>query len=202
MTDYTQEEIRAAQDQQMNNYLQAVREVIASLEEVRPIVKAWDGKVFNKTFGEAADAGRYLENGEKREVWRHIYKNRRYDSSLNPYIEVRADYICESRRDYRSNNYIEKGVKIALKLEEGKQPRIDATQTVKNIDTEIESLKKEIFDIIQARAGLDTYFQKIEEASKLMSEASAAICGQDCHYGTNIFSKVYGTTYNMSKYRR
>lgn len=195
---YEEETIRADQDERMNNYLAAVREAIRSLEECKPIVKANAGKVYNKNIKEA-----FSKREQERDSSRYVYMSTWSSCPNKPWLHIQAGYTFKTYRDYTEHARYEIEVSLVLTEPEGNaRPRLDAAGTLAKINEQIETMKKELSEIIQARAGLDMYFQKIEEASKLMSEASAAIRGQDCHYGTNIFSKVYETTYTISKYRR
>lgn len=191
----TPEEIRKEQDAAINSYFQAIRATIASLEAVKPIIKSYNGKVYNKNVAEALRAAKDRENNTPS---RYVYSSTWSNHPNKPYLHISQDYKYKKHTDYTEYGKYEVEIVLILTEPEGNaRPRIDAAATTKAIDDKIKSMQQEISEIIQARAGLDLYFRKIEETKKAMQEASEAIRGQNCHYGTNIFSKIYKTTHNL-----
>lgn len=182
-------------DEFMNLQIDSWRSRIALLNAIKPIVKAYDGKTYSKRFDKAIE-DKYNTRDDRDN---YIYVSHSYGERL--YICVRCQRSLtvqhEHYSDHQQINDSESSPCLRTYTpEDSKLRRIDAAETIKDIDGRIEELHNKIDQSLKAYANLTAYRTKIEEVNRILQEASELIKG-----APNEFTGLYKTEYNLKESR-
>ena len=181
-------------DEFFNLQIESWRAQIALLNAVKPIIKAYDGKTYSKRLDAAVMALNKEDDRKNRAYISHSYGDRLY-------IDVICDRSIliekEHYNDYHQINDRETTAGLATyKPEDSKLRRINAAETIKNIDSRIDELHNDIDQSLRAYANLTAYRAKIEEINRILQEASDLVKGAPSE-----FTHLYKTEYCLKESR-
>ena len=182
-------------DDFMNLQIDSWRKRAELLQAIKPIIKAYDGKTYNKRFDKAIED----KYNTKEDRENYIYVSHSYGDRL--YICVKCQRSLEVQKEHYSDhcqiNDSESCPGIATYTPEGsKLRRIDAAGTIKNIDSGIEKLHQEIDQSLKAYANLKAYQTKIDEVKRALQEAHDLIGNAPSE-----FTGLYKTEYTLKESR-
>ena len=163
-------------DDFMNMQIEAWRARIELFKAIKPIIKAYDGKTYSKRLDQAIEE-KYNTRENRNE---YAYISHSYGERL--YITIRTNRSLTIPGEHYDNheqiNDPESSAGIHTYIPEGsKLRRVDAAQTIKNIDASIEGLHDKIEKTIKAYANISKYRELVNQAQDLIREASELISG-------------------------
>lgn len=182
-------------DEFMNLQIDSWRAQIALLNAIKPIVKAYDGKTYSKRFDKAIEE-KYntREDRDNYAYVTHSYGDRLYICAV-----CKRELIIpkEHYNDHHQISDKECDAYLATYTPEGATlRRIDAAETIKHIDADIEKIHEEINQSLKAYANLTQYREKIKEANRILQEASELVKGAPSE-----FTHLYKTEYCLKESR-
>ena len=182
-------------DEFMNLQIDSWRAQIDLLNAVKPIIKAYNGKTYSKRLDNAIAEKLYHKDDRDN----YVYISHSYGDHL--YICVRCQRALvikkEHYTDYHQINDRESCTGLSTYTpEDSKLRRIDAEQTIKNIDSKIDELHQDITKTLKAWANIDAYNAKIEQARQILREAADLIGGAPSE-----FTGLYKTEYTLKDSR-
>ena len=180
-------------DEFMNLQIESWRKQAAMLNEIKATVKAYSGKTYSKRFDKAVEEHN-TEDHKNRLYVSHSYGERLY---IYARCETALDLQHEHYTEHHRVNDFESAVNLATYTpEDSKLRRIDAAETIKDIDSKIEELHQDIDRSLKAFANLEKYRAKIEEAAKILQEAGELVKG-----APHEFTQLYKTEYCIKESR-
>ena len=182
-------------DEFMNLQIDSWRSRIALLNAVKPIVKAYDGKTYNKRFDKAIED----KYNTKEDRDNYIFVSHSYGECI--YIGVNCKRALtvqhEHYTEYQQINDSESCPCLRTYTpEDSKLRRIDSKGTIENIDSRINELHEKIDHALRAYANLKAYREKINEVNRILKEAADLIGNAPSE-----FTGLYKTEYTLKESR-
>lgn len=145
----------------IKNKITALKEAAGRIKEVKPIIRKFDGKMYNKNFDAAIRAltdekGYFSAYNSYR--WFYIYYSGK--AGYNRNIDILSGYSCKG-----SDIMPEKDQKEESKVFNGK--RINAEKMIENLDRHYAALLKEAFELEVALENLPAIRKQIEQIKTL-----------------------------------
>lgn len=182
-------------DEFFNLQIESWRAQIALLNAVKPIIKAYDGKTYSKRLDKAIE-DKY-NTRERRDD--RMYISHSYGDHLYICASCKRSLVIEKEHynDHHQINDAETTTGLATYTpEDSKLRRINAAETIKNIDSRIDELHNDIDQSLRAYANLTAYRAKIEEINRILQEASDLVKGAPSE-----FTHLYKTEYCLKESR-
>jgi hypothetical protein len=179
----------------MNLQIESWRAQIALLNAVKPIIKAYDGKTYSKRLDKAIEE-KYntRESRDNRMYISHSYGDRLYIcASCKRSLVIEKEHYNDH---YQINDAETHATLVTYTPEDSKLRRINAAETIKGIDADIEKIHNEIDQSLRAYANLTAYREKITEINRILHEASELVKGAPSE-----FTHLYKTEYCLKESR-
>lgn len=182
-------------DEFMNLQIESWRAQVALLNAVKPIIKSFDGKTYSKRLDKAIEE-KYntRERRDDRMYISHSYGDRLYIcASCKRSLEIPTPHYSDH---YQVNDAETHATLVTYTPEDSKLRRVDAAETIKGIDKDIEKLHSDIDQCLKAYANLTAYRAKIEEVNKILQEANELVKDAPSE-----FKQLYKTEYCLKESR-
>ena len=182
-------------DEFFNLQIDSWRKRAELLQAIKPIIRTYDGKTYNKRFDKAIED----KYNTKEDRDNYIFVSHSYGERI--YIGVNCKRALTIQNEHYANhcqiNDHETTVMIALTTPEGaKLRRIDSKGTIENIDSRINELHEKIDHALRAYANLKAYREKINEVNRILKEAADLIGNAPSE-----FTGLYKTEYTLKESR-
>ena len=182
-------------DEFMNLQIESWRAQMDLLNAVKPIIKSFDGKTYSKRLDKAIEAKfNTVERRDNRMFVSHSYGDRLYIcASCKRSLVVEKETFNDH---YQVNDAETHAAIVTYTPEDSKLRRVDAAETIKGIDKDIEKLHNDIDQSLKAYANLTAYRAKIDEIRQILQDAAELVKGAPSE-----FTHLYKTDYCLKESR-
>ena len=157
------------QYKEIRDKITALREAAKRIKELKPIIRKFDGKMYNKNFDEAirelTDENGYF-SAYNQYKWYYIYYSGRKGYNRN--VNILCGYSCKG-----SEIMEEQYRKEENEIFDGK--RINADKMIENLDRHYTELLTEAFELETTLENLPAIKEQIEQVKRLYNAIIAGI---------------------------
>lgn len=184
-----------SRDEYMNLQIESWRAQIKLLNAIKPIIKAYDGKTYSKRLDKAIEE-KYNTREDRKN---YAYISHSYGERLYIYAVCNRTLVIPKEHYNDHHQIIDKESSAGIDTyipEDGTLRRINAAETIKNIDRQIENIHDKIDHSLKAYANLNQYREKIAECNRILQKAAELIKGAPSE-----FTGLYRTEYCLKESR-